>query len=90
MKNVSKSFIAALQKVVENRKPVDDVITEEHIHVEGYGTVHKDAAVREAHASAKLAHGHSEAGNHGGAAYYYKRAAMFHEALQKHVDSKKV
>lgn len=84
---VTDDFAAAVRQVAESTAPttkVEVALTEEQIHVPGYGVVSKENAVGEATKSARAAEQYHNAGNHGGAAYHHERAAMFHRAIAAH------
>lgn len=85
VKTVSASFIDAV-KQASNVGSLDpqNIVSEEYVTVHGYGVVSKERAQKEADASVKEAQKHARAGNHGGAAYHYERAAMFHKAIHGH------
>lgn len=90
--STSKQFLEAVESVANSNidpKINTDVITENEdsvVHIEGYGKMHLENAKNEAHISSKMANVAAEAGDHRKATYYHQRAAMFHGAIQQHLE----
>lgn len=82
---ISKSFAEAIVKTagsgIEANTEKVSAITEEMVMIPGYGMMSRDRAVIEAQTSHRNAEAHMKMGNHQGASYHHKRAAMFHDAL---------